>query len=97
MSACQRSKARRLAQRAVVTAAGVLVMLSGAGVTGLPGQARADNPQCVADQTDPCPAPVEGSADTASQSRMQPTSRPHIRRLCQPARIGAFCYQIRVR
>ncbi|ORV99567.1 hypothetical protein AWC14_12105 [Mycobacterium kyorinense] len=84
----------------MVAAAAVLVMLSGAGITGLPGQAHADNPQCAADQTDQCPAPPDVSADPATAPRLQQQSanRPRVRIICQPAaKVGAFCYRRIVR
>ncbi|ORV15366.1 hypothetical protein AWB95_07750 [Mycobacterium celatum] len=78
----------------------MLVMISGTGIAGLPGQARADTPQCVADQTDPCPPPADGSVDPSTPPRVQQrmANRPRLQIICQPAaKVGAFCYRRIVR
>lgn len=78
----------------VITAVSALLIICPLGdVAGLV-PAHADNPQCPATPTDPCPPPGNGPAASWSQAHQQPPSQPHVRTICQPAgRFGQFCYQ----
>jgi hypothetical protein len=67
---------KKLAQRTVIASAGVLAIASAVGGTDLLGQARADDPQCVASVTAPCAQQVPPPAD--------PPHRTHIRVFGQP-------------
>jgi hypothetical protein len=84
----------KLAQRAVIADAGASLIAGAVGDVDLPGQADADNPPCVADPTNPCPPPVDVSADSPSRPQPQITSPPRTQIICQPAgAVGAFCYR----
>jgi len=78
----------RLAQRAVLAAAGMLAIISGVGGADLLGQAHADEPDCVANMTDPC-------LQHEDLPNPDPPPRSHIRVTCQPggSKWGAFCVQ----
>lgn len=85
---------RKFARRAVIACAGALAIASAAGGGDLLGQARADNPQCVANAADPCPPVLDESANSVNQPRLQATN-PHRKHVfCQPTvKVGAFCYR----
>jgi hypothetical protein len=84
----------KLAQRAVIADASASAIAGAVGDVDLPGQARADNPPCVADPTNSCPPPVDVSADSPSRPQPQITSPPRMQIICQPAgAVGAFCYR----
>jgi hypothetical protein len=84
----------KLALRAMIAGVSALVVASGVGGAGLLGQAQANNPQCVASPTDPCPPPADGSANPPSQARLQDPNPPRMHVYCQPAgKVGAFCYR----
>jgi hypothetical protein len=86
---------RNLMRRALIAGAGALVLVSVGGPAELPGYAHADNPQCVADTTNPCPG--DGPGALASQPRPE-TTVPETRTVCKPAgRFGAFCYRQELR
>jgi hypothetical protein len=84
-----RGGTKKLVQRVVIGGVGVLAIISGGA--GLAGQARADNPDCVADVTNACPQ----QAQQANAPRPDPPPRSHIRVYCQPggSKWGAFCFQ----
>ena len=46
---------RKLARQAVIAGASALTVMCAVGGADLQGQARADDPQCVANAADPCP------------------------------------------
>lgn len=74
---------RRPAHLAVIVGAATVVILGAVGGAELPGQDRASGPPCVGTATDPCPPPVEGSADL-----------PSGQVFCHPAGIfGQHCYR----
>lgn len=79
---------RKLVQRAVIAGAAMLAIISGVGGAGLLGQARADNPDCVANVTDSCPR-------LADLPKPDPPPQRHIQRFCQPAGAmwGTHCFQ----
>jgi hypothetical protein len=80
----------KLAQRAVITHASASIIAGTVGSADLPGQGRAGDQPCDADPTNPCPPPVDVSAD--SPSRPQPQRPPRTRIICQPAGVfGQFC------
>jgi hypothetical protein len=71
-----REAMKKLAQRTVIAGASVLAIVSAVGGADLLGQARADDPPCVADVTDPCAQQDPPQAD--------PPHRSHIRIFRQP-------------
>jgi hypothetical protein len=76
-----------LAQRAVIAGAGMLAIISGVGSADLLAQARADNPDCVANAVDSCARLVDAPKPDAPP-------RSHIRVTCQPAGMfGQHCRQ----
>ncbi|ODR14301.1 hypothetical protein AWC26_10770 [Mycobacterium shimoidei] len=88
-----RRYAAKLAQRTAIAGAGALLIASAIDGADLMGQARADNPQCAATSTDPCP-PVPDRSITVRDAGPQPADRPHGHLICQPAgKSGAFCYR----
>jgi hypothetical protein len=85
----------KLAQQAVIAGASALVLVGAVGGAGLLGQAHANTPQCVANATDPCPPPVNGSTNPQNQLHQQSADQPREHVVCQPAgKVGAFCYRI---
>lgn len=83
-----------LAPRAVIADVSAPVLAGAVGDVDLPEQARADNPPCGADPTNPCSPPVDVSADSPSRPQPQITSPPRTQIICQPAGIfGQFCYR----
>jgi hypothetical protein len=70
------------------------VIASAVGGADLPGQAHPDDPPCVAEPTDPCPPPMDVSANVPSRPQPQTMSTPRTQVFCQPAgAVGAFCYR----
>jgi hypothetical protein len=70
------------------------VITSALGAAHLPGQALADDPPCIAVPTDPCPPPMDVSANAPNRPPPQPPNPPHTQIFCQPAgAVGAFCYR----
>jgi hypothetical protein len=82
---------RRLAQRAVITAASALAIMSAAGGADLLGRARADDPPCVANAADPCPHADPPQGDPP---REHP---PQLSRVCTgggPKTGGGHCWLV---
>lgn len=78
---------RKLVQRAVVTGASMLAILSGVGGADLLGQARADEPECLANATDSCP----------KQANLPNADPPQLRTVCTgggPMTGGAHCWRV---
>jgi hypothetical protein len=82
---------RKLARRAVIAAASVLTVMSTVGGANLLEQARADDPQCVANAANPCPQadPPQGDPPRADP--------PQLRTVCMgggPKTGGAHCWLV---
>ena len=76
---------RRLAQWAVIAAAGLLAIMSGVDGAGLVGQAHADDPPCVVSGPDSCP-------DQANLVKTNPPPPRRYQKVCQPAGMaGVHC------
>lgn len=78
----------KLVQRAGLAAAGMLAIVSGIGGAALLGQARADEPACVAGAADPC---------LVDAPRPDPQPQRRTQTVCRPAGMaGQHCFQQRV-
>jgi hypothetical protein len=84
---------RKLAQRAVIAGASVLAIMSAVGGADLLGQAHANEPQCVANATDPCRPQADPLQ--ADPPPADPPHPPRIQVYCQPVgpKSGVFCYR----
>jgi hypothetical protein len=82
---------RKVTRRALVAGAGVLVLLSGVDGADVMGQARAEEPPCGPDVTEPCQQQVDQQqADLPSPA---PPPRHKVWLSCSPAALGAHCTQ----
>jgi len=66
---------RKLAQLAVIVAAGVPTIMSAVGGADLLGPAHADGPACIANATDPCPPQADPPQADPPQLRTVCTGR----------------------
>ena len=64
---------RKLARQAVIAGASALTVMCAVGGADLQGQARADDPQCVANAADPCPQadPPQGDPPRADPPQLR--------------------------
>ena len=73
--------------RVVIAGAGLWMMIGGVGDDDLLQQAHADNPPCVASETEPC-------LQHTDQAATVPPPQRHRGLVCQPAGIfGSHCYR----
>jgi hypothetical protein len=80
---------RKLARQAVIAGASALTVMCAVGGADLQGQARADDPKCVANAADPCPQadPPQGDPPRADP--------PQLSRVCTgggPKTGGGHCW-----
>lgn len=83
---------RKLTRCVLIAGTGVVVILSGVDGADVMGQAHADEPQCIANATAPCPQQVD--KQQADLPKAGPL-RPRTRVFCQPAgpMAGTHCFQ----
>jgi hypothetical protein len=83
---------RKLARQAVIAGASALTVMCAVGGTDLQGQARADDPQCVANAADACPP--QADPPRADPPQADP---PQLRTVCMgggPKTGGEHCWLV---